>query len=171
MRVRVGNGRRRDVLRGVFAAAVAVAVAPFVGASRPTRGEPYAPDGPANGPSRELADFEARFVAGFDEMYGGRRIRGRKDGAAGHARMAGSVRTAPGGLWRVTVDDRPLHLMRRADGGFLTMIDHYRAYPTPLAAARAAVDELGGTLRLRAADMGEGQGEDRGEGHGHGVHA
>ncbi|MFJ8936189.1 tyrosinase family oxidase copper chaperone [Streptomyces sp. NPDC102365] len=150
-------------------------MAPFVGASRPTRGEPYAPGGPAGGPSRELADFEARFVAGFDEMYGGRRIRGRMDGAAGHARMAGSARTAPGGLWRVTVDDRPLHLMRRADGGFLTMIDHYRAYPTPLAAARAAVDELGGTLRLRAADMGaepgEDQGEDRGEGSGHGVHA
>ncbi|PSM43428.1 tyrosinase co-factor [Streptomyces dioscori] len=167
MRMRVGNGTRRDVLRGVLAAAVAAAVAPFVAASRPTRGEPYAPGGPAGGPSRELADFEARFAAGFDEMYGGCRIRGCRAEAAGGVRPAGNARTAPAGAWQVTVDDRPLHLMRRADGGYLTMVDHYQAYPTPLAAARAVVDELGGTMRLRAA----GTGAEPGEGHGHGVHA
>ncbi|MEW2566946.1 tyrosinase family oxidase copper chaperone [Streptomyces sp. NPDC047070] len=177
MRVRVGNGTRREVLRGVLAAAVAAAAAPFVAASAPTRGGPYAPGGlaggpyaqggPAGGPSRELADFEARFAGGFDEMYGGCRIRGCKDEAAGGVRRAGNARTAPTGAWRVTVDDRPLHLMRRADGGYLTMIDHYQAYPTPLAAARAAVDELGGTLRLRAVTADA----EPGEGHGHGVHA
>ncbi|GHA63535.1 tyrosinase [Streptomyces tauricus] len=180
MRMRVGNGTRRDVLRGVLAAAVAVAVAPFVAASAPTRARPYVPGGPAGGPSGELAEFEARFAAGFDEMYGGCRIRGCKEAAAG-VRPAGDARTAPAGSWRVTVDDRPLHLMRRADGGYLTMVDHYRSYPTPLAAARAAVDELGGTLRLRAA-AGEAEPErvperdleqvpERREGHGHGVHA
>ncbi|MFE1796585.1 tyrosinase family oxidase copper chaperone [Streptomyces sp. NPDC059517] len=167
MRLRVGNGTRRDVLRGVLAAAVAAAVAPFVAASGPTREEPAAPDGPAGGPSRELADFEARFAAGFDEMYGGCRIRGCKDGTADGVRPAGDARTARAGAWRVTVDDRPLHLMRRADGGYLTMVDHYQAYPTPLAAARAVVDELDGTLRLRAA----GTDAEPGEGHGHGVHA
>ncbi|GAA2481998.1 tyrosinase family oxidase copper chaperone [Streptomyces gobitricini] len=65
---------------------------------------------------------------GFDEMYRGRRIQGRP--------VAGT-------RFDVRVDGRPLHLMRCADGGYLTPVDHYRSYPTPLAAARAAVDELG----------------------------
>ncbi|MFF5423317.1 MULTISPECIES: tyrosinase family oxidase copper chaperone [unclassified Streptomyces] len=64
----------------------------------------------------------------FDEMYRGRRIQGRP---------------APAGGTEVLVDGRPLHVMRCADGGFLTPIDHYQTYPTPLAATRGAVDELG----------------------------
>ncbi|MFD9031745.1 tyrosinase family oxidase copper chaperone [Streptomyces sp. NPDC059567] len=64
----------------------------------------------------------------FDEMYGGRRIQARPTSA---------------GVQEVLVDGRPLHLMRCADGGYLTPIDHYQTYPTPLAATRAAVDELG----------------------------
>ncbi|MFD7437197.1 tyrosinase family oxidase copper chaperone [Streptomyces sp. NPDC059861] len=76
----------------------------------------------------------------FDETYRGRRIRGSGD--------------------QVTVDGRPLHLMRRADGTWLSMIDHYCSYPTPREAARAAVDELGVTGRLRLT-----------EGDHHGVHA
>lgn len=159
----VANGTRRDVLRGLLVAAVTAALAPLVAASRPSRAEP-----PASG---EPAESEAE----FDEMYRGRRIRGFKDaeefndvaGAASGVRRAGAAGPAPAGQWRVTVDDRPLHLMRRADGGYLTMVDHYQSYPTPLAAARGAVDELGGTLRLRAAAAEAGPGE----GHGHGVHA
>ncbi|MFC8201805.1 tyrosinase family oxidase copper chaperone [Streptomyces sp. NPDC060006] len=166
MRVRGAEGTRRDVLRGVLAAAVTAALAPLVAASRPSRAEPYVPGGPAGGPPGEAAEFEAEFAAGFDEMYRGRRIRGFKD-AAGGVHTAGAVRTAQAGPWRVTVDERPLHLMRRADGGYLTMVDHYQSYPTPLAAARAAVDELGGTLRLREPAAAA----ERGEEHGHGVHA
>ena len=41
--------------------------------------------------------------------------------------------------------------MRRADGTWLSMVDHYRSYATPLEAARAAVDELGPGQRLRDA--------------------
>ncbi|MFS8197226.1 tyrosinase family oxidase copper chaperone [Streptomyces sp. CWNU-52B] len=174
------DGTRRGVLRGLLATAVAVVLSPLVTASRPAREEPHAVGAPPGGPSgapvvdrsRELAEFEAEFAAGFDEMYGGSRIRGTKDATSGPrasgTRTAGAVRAAPAGSWRVTVDDRPLPLMRRADGGYLTMIDHYQSYPTPLAAARAAVDELGGTLRLREAVMGTAE---QGEGHGHGVHA
>ncbi|GAA3379107.1 tyrosinase cofactor [Streptomyces sannanensis] len=69
----------------------------------------------------------------FDEMYRGRRIRG--------VYCEGRI--------DVTVDGRPLHLMRRADGGYLSMVDHYESHPTPLAATRAAVDELG-TAQLSA---------------------
>ena len=175
MRVGAVKGTRRDVLRGVLVAAVAAVLAPFVAASRSSRVESSPAGGPPSGElSDELAEFEAEFASGFDEMYRGRRILGLKDAedgkgvadAAGRVRLAGAARAAASGQWRVTVDDRPLHLMRRADGGFLTMVDHYASYPTPLAAARAAVDELG-TLRLRAAAMES----EPGEGHGHGVHA
>lgn len=72
------------------------------------------------GPPAELQDV-------FDEMYRGRRIRG---GTAGDSTEA-------------TVDGRPLHIMRRADGSYLSMVDHYESYPTPLAVTRGAVDELG----------------------------
>lgn len=50
----------------------------------------------------------------------------------------------------VTIDDRPLHLMRRADGTWLSMVDHYCSYATPHAAARAAVDALGPRAQLTA---------------------
>ncbi|WP_137993655.1 tyrosinase family oxidase copper chaperone [Streptomyces vilmorinianum] len=75
-------------------------------------------------------------VVVFDEMYGGHRIQARA-GAAG--------------VPEVLVDGRPLHLMRCADGGYLTPIDHYQTYPTPLAATRAAVDELGSAPLTRFA--------------------
>jgi hypothetical protein len=97
----------------------------------------------------------------FAETYRGRRIRGVRTPAK-------TVRDAEGvfhdGQWHVTVDGRPLHLMRRADGTWLSMIDHYCSYATPLEAARAAVDELGPGRHLR--DIGG----THGGGH-HGVHA
>ncbi|MFJ3665249.1 tyrosinase cofactor [Streptomyces sp. NPDC090106] len=134
---------RRDLLRGLLAAAGALALAPVVAASRPPR----------------RADDLTEPV--FDETYRGRRIRGVRTTAG---------RTFGAAEWHVTVDGRPLHLMRRADGTWLSMVDHYRSYATPLEAARGAVDELapGEQLRethMRNADM---SGMDMG-GH-HGVH-
>ncbi|MGW0813930.1 tyrosinase family oxidase copper chaperone [Streptomyces viridiviolaceus] len=79
---------------------------------------------------------------GFDVTHGGRRIRGVWTSARG---------AAEDGRWHVTVDGRPLHLMRRADGTWLSAVDHYCSYPTPLDAARAAVDALGPGVRLRTA--------------------
>ncbi|MFI1681891.1 tyrosinase cofactor [Streptomyces sp. NPDC020607] len=70
----------------------------------------------------------------FDETYQGRRIQGEP--------MAHQGGHTSGG-WRITVDGRQLGLMRRADGSYLSMVDHYQSYATPLAAARGAVDELG----------------------------
>ncbi|MFE2164289.1 tyrosinase family oxidase copper chaperone [Streptomyces sp. NPDC059447] len=43
----------------------------------------------------------------------------------------------------VRIDGRPLHVMRRADGSYLSGINHFQSYETPLEVARAAVDELG----------------------------
>ncbi|MFD3842808.1 tyrosinase family oxidase copper chaperone [Streptomyces sp. NPDC058642] len=79
---------------------------------------------------------------GFEETYRGRRIRGTKTSGAAQ--------------WHVTVDGRSLHLMRRADGTWLSMVDHYRSYATPLDATRAAVDELGPGQRLRESETHTG---------------
>ncbi|MPY46980.1 hypothetical protein FNH04_45940, partial [Streptomyces phyllanthi] len=87
----------------------------------------------------------------FAETYRGHRIVGARYDA-GRSRGDGS------GTWHVTVDGRPLHLMRRADGSWMTMVDHYASYSTPLAAARGAVDELGPTARLRTPDDHGGHG-------------
>ncbi|WP_437029743.1 tyrosinase cofactor [Streptomyces sp. enrichment culture] len=149
--------------RGLLGAGLAAVLAPAVascgsGTTTDHAGRHPADDGRPGDPPP--GDASGQVV--FDEVYRGRRLRGIRsttdraaDGDAG------------GGTWRVTVDDRPLHLMRRADGTWLTMVDHYASYPTPLAAARAAVDELGPGRRLR--DPGTGHGP--GGGSDRGVHA
>jgi len=121
---------RRALLRGLLGVGAIAAVTPLIVASRGLRGVDPGP--------------------GFDEMYRGRHLQG----------MPAKTGRSGGTSWQVTVDGRPLHLMRRADGTWLSMVDHYRSYDTPLAAARAAVDELGPGEQLK-----EGTG-----GH-HGLHA
>ncbi|WP_454316996.1 tyrosinase family oxidase copper chaperone [Streptomyces phaeoluteigriseus] len=124
---RARDTTRRDALRGLFGAVVALVLAPLVAASQPARHRDG--QGPGFG---ETA---------FDETYLGRHLLGRLVPPAGGA---------DGGRWEVTVDGRPLHLMRRADGTWLSMVDHYRSYAHPLDAVRAAVDELGPGQMLRA---------------------
>jgi len=139
---------RRYVMRGMVALVVAAAAIPVVAASRPPGADDIAAD------PRDTPDT-------FEETYRGRQIRGTWEGAGRAADDAGE--------WHVTVDGRPLHLMRRADGTYLSMVDHYQSYATPLAAARAAVDELGPTEHLRGMSGDKG---DRSADRGHrGVHA
>ncbi|MEI5098879.1 tyrosinase family oxidase copper chaperone [Streptomyces sp. PmtG] len=116
-------GRRH--LLGVAAVATLAAV----GVVRTALARSAPPDGAGEGP--------------FDETYRGRRIQGDPVLGVPGERGAGAAR------WRVTVDGRQLGLMRRADGSYLSMVDHYGSYATPLAAARGAVDELGASERLR----------------------
>ncbi|WP_317441617.1 apotyrosinase chaperone MelC1 [Streptomyces collinus] len=77
----------------------------------------------------------------FDEVYKGRRIQGRPSGMAGHHHEHG-------GGWSVFVDGVELHVMRNADGSWISVVSHYDPVPTPRAAARAAVDELQGAPLL-----------------------
>lgn len=148
-RPRAAGRTRRDVARGLRACALAAALAPLLTAFRSPRPRPEPGDGAADG----LA---------FDHTHRGHRIRGVWIPAPG---------AAEGGRWRVTVDGRPLHLMRRADGTWLSMVDHYCSYPTPLEAARAAVDAFAPGRRLRdTAQSADGAAHPHEEGR-HGVRA
>lgn len=51
----------------------------------------------------------------------------------------------------VRIDGRPLHVMRRADGSYLSGVNHFESFATPMELARAAVDELGTTNLAMAA--------------------
>lgn len=106
------SSTRRFFLRAAFAFGViggtAAALAPIFRA----------------GPRETRAPASTVLGETFDEMYGGRHIRGTADG--------------------VRIDGRPLHLMRRADGGYVSVVNHFESFPTALATARAAVDDLGG---------------------------
>ncbi|AZP15664.1 tyrosinase cofactor [Streptomyces aquilus] len=75
----------------------------------------------------------------FDEVYKGRRIQGRPASGGGHHHGAG---------YAVFIDGVELHVMRNADGSWISVVSHYDPVPTPKAAARAAVDELQGAQLL-----------------------
>ncbi|MGW2299917.1 tyrosinase family oxidase copper chaperone [Streptomyces sp. NPDC001809] len=133
---------RRVALRSLFALAVTAFTGGALGrvASRP-------PSGP---PTPDTRDPHA-----FDELYRGRRILGF---------------SGPEGEPVALVDGLPLHLMRCADGGYVSPIDHYESCPTPRAAVRAAVDELG-TARLSPLAGAHGVPTDPTGGIPRGVHA
>ncbi|MFD8464629.1 tyrosinase family oxidase copper chaperone [Streptomyces cyaneofuscatus] len=138
---------RRIVLRTAFTAAVAGGTAAVL---LPVHdNEPGTASAPAKGPGHTAAAAEE-----FAEMYRGREIRGSVTvlvpaGEAGGG--AGAHDTEP--VTEIRIDGRPLHVMRRADGTYLSDVTHYESFPTLREAARAAVDELGtARLALRAPD-------------------
>ncbi|MEU0969187.1 tyrosinase cofactor [Streptomyces sp. NPDC005917] len=80
----------------------------------------------------------------FDEVYKGRRIQGRPSGMRG----MGGHHPGHGAGYAVFVDGVELHVMRNADGSWISVVSHYDPVRTPRAAARAAVDELQGAALL-----------------------
>ncbi|MFJ3996286.1 tyrosinase family oxidase copper chaperone [Streptomyces parvus] len=137
---------RRTVLRGAFTAAVVTGTA---GALLPLLDrDPAAADRPAPAPGPGSGSGSRATTEEFAEMYRGREIRGTATvvvpaGAPADNRVA--VAAEP--VTEIRIDGRPLHVMRRADGTYLSDVRHYESYPTLLETARAAVDELG-TARL-----------------------
>ncbi|MFJ4835307.1 tyrosinase cofactor [Streptomyces sp. NPDC088747] len=71
----------------------------------------------------------------FDEIFRGRRITGGPAAGSGHQHGAG---------YAVFIDGVELHVMRNADGSWISVVSHYDPVATPRAAARAAVVELQG---------------------------
>lgn len=130
---------RRIVLRGAFTAAVVTGTAgtllPLLDRERAAAARP-APRATAPGPVPTADEFA--------EMYRGREIRGTATAVVPAGATADDrVAIAAGPSAEIRIDGRPLHVMRRADGTYLSDVRHYESYPTLLETARAAVDELG----------------------------
>jgi hypothetical protein len=92
---------------------------------------PVATAGHGTGPGSDKGQTPlAQGPALFDEVYRGRRIEGyhAPDDPAGVA---------------VLVDGRRLSLMRRVDGSYISMANHFQPFMSPVETARAAVDAIG----------------------------
>ncbi|MFI1398398.1 tyrosinase family oxidase copper chaperone [Streptomyces sp. NPDC020681] len=116
---------RRVALRALFSVAV---VAGTAGALAPV----LARRGSVRPRARELEHFA--------EMYRGRHIEGAATVMVPAGRSAASA--GPPSV-EVRIDGRPLQVMRRADGSYLSLVNHYESFPTLRDVARAAVDDLG----------------------------
>lgn len=141
---------RRQILHGSAAALAGAALAAPVAfadtaAARPADGHGQAAgDGPSGG--HEMPEP-------FDEMYEGRHIEGwpADEGGAqdgGHnssGTHAGRLADPHDGMdFVVRIDNDDLHVMRNADGTWISLVNHYETFTTPRALARAAVRELQG---------------------------
>jgi hypothetical protein len=117
-----------------------------------------------SGPARrtDAPGSASRSLERFAETYRGRHIQGNATvmvpaRIARAARVAYGVEHAGAGALdarearavsavpsvEVRIDGRPLHVMRRSDGTYLSLVNHYESFPTLREVARAAVDELG----------------------------
>ncbi|MFE6916318.1 tyrosinase family oxidase copper chaperone [Streptomyces rubiginosohelvolus] len=134
---------RRTVLRGAFTAAVVTGTAgvlfPLLDRDPAATARPAPAPGPGSGSRATTEEFA--------EMYRGREIRGTATVVPAGAPADDRVAVAAEPVTEIRIDGRPLHVMRRADGTYLSDVRHYESYPTLLETARAAVDELG-TARL-----------------------
>ena len=123
-----GSTRRRIIRRGITTVAAATgttaALAPILAARQPG--------------ARAGAQPPVR-TALFDETYRGRRLLGF------------SSTEAASGV-DLLIDGRPLHVMRRVDGSYISMANHYQPYTTVLATARGAVDVIGRAPLAAGAD-------------------
>ncbi|MGW4867689.1 apotyrosinase chaperone MelC1 [Streptomyces chartreusis] len=128
--------------RRALTATAALATAAGAGALVQTLNAPAASaSGQSRRPEQSGHEEHGRHSpAPFDEVYKGRRIQGRPASGGAHQHH--------GGGYAVFVDDVELHVMRNADGSWISVVSHYDPVPTPRAAARAAVDELQGAALL-----------------------
>nr|ALE18183.1 tyrosinase caddy protein [Streptomyces polyantibioticus SPR] len=159
---------RRGVLRGLFtltAVSFTGATLARIDAAPRAEADPADPTTPWNEVYGEAQADRTGLPTAFDENYRGRRIQGRTVLADMHAQAAAAAtgrvperppgtlsvlpHAGPGGTstagagFEALIDGRHLHLMRRADGTYISSVDHYTSYATPLEAVRAAVDVLG----------------------------
>ncbi|AYV31404.1 tyrosinase [Streptomyces sp. CJ_13] len=84
-----------------------------------------------------------------DEVFQGRRIQISPATGGGHH---GGHHGAD--LPTVRIDGRELHVMRNADGTWISVVNHYETFADPTSLARAAVRELQGSQLAPFAPMG-----------------
>lgn len=77
-----------------------------------------------------------------DEVYKGRRIQIIPSTGGHHGGPHGGHHSP--GQPTVRIDGRELHIMRNADGSWISVINHYETFSDPALLARAAVRELQG---------------------------
>ncbi|MEU8651909.1 tyrosinase cofactor [Streptomyces sp. NPDC048737] len=134
---------RRRALTTAAALAVTAGVAGTAAASAANAAPGDHHAGSPDSPASPASAAPSGFPTAFDEVYKGRRIQGRP--TTGGARHGGGHH---GGGYAVFVDGVELHVMRNADGSWISVVGHYDPVPTPRAAARTAVDELQGARLL-----------------------
>ncbi|MEK2492935.1 tyrosinase cofactor [Kitasatospora purpeofusca] len=116
---------RRRMLQGAAAALTVATGTVVIGLAGPGGGAATAADPGASD--------------SFDEVFQGRRIQGRPaDGGSHH--HGGAAGTG----YEVRIDGDELHMMRNADGTWISVVNHYQTFATPRALARAAVNDLQG---------------------------
>ncbi|MEV6974126.1 tyrosinase cofactor [Kitasatospora sp. NPDC093806] len=121
---------RRRMLQGAAAALTVAAGTVVIGVAGPGGGAATAADPGAS--------------EGFDEVFQGRRIQGRPTSGGGQHGSHGSTGAGTGTGFEVTIDGDELHMMRNADGTWISVVNHYQTFATPRALARAAVNDLQG---------------------------
>ncbi|MEV0987796.1 tyrosinase family oxidase copper chaperone [Streptomyces sp. NPDC049949] len=100
------------------------------------------------------ADSRASIPAGtVDEVYQGRRIQ-ITPATTGGGHHGGHHGGGHDGLPTVRIDGRELHVMRNADGTWISVVNHYETFADPTSLARAAVRELQGAVLAPFAPMG-----------------
>ncbi|MEW2433459.1 tyrosinase family oxidase copper chaperone [Streptomyces caniferus] len=147
---------RRQVLHGSAAALAGAALAAPVAFADTAVARPAAGHGHSDG---HKAPGGHEMPEPFDEMYQGRHIEGwpmdegapENGGHGSNAHHGGRARPRAGqagphdGMdFVVRIDNDDLHVMRNADGTWISLVNHYETFATPRALARAAVRELQG---------------------------
>ncbi|GAA1392239.1 tyrosinase cofactor [Kitasatospora putterlickiae] len=115
---------RRRMLQGAAAALAVAGGTVVIGVAGPGGGAATAADPGASD--------------SFDETFQGRRIQGRPVDGGSH--QHGGAGTG----YQVLIDGDELHMMRNADGTWISVVNHYQTFATPRALARAAVNDLQG---------------------------
>ncbi|KJY29638.1 tyrosinase cofactor [Streptomyces sp. NRRL S-495] len=123
---------RRRMLQGAAAALTVATGTVVIGLAGPGGGAATAADPGASD--------------SFDEVFQGRRIQGRPAAGGSHHHGGGA-----GTGYEVRIDGDELHMMRNADGTWISVVNHYQTFATPRALARAAVNDLQGATLVPVA--------------------
>ncbi|MGX1761979.1 apotyrosinase chaperone MelC1 [Streptomyces lydicus] len=152
---------RRQVLHGSAAALAGAALAAPVALADTAVARPVGDHGHPTGDGNPGSTGSNGHPGGhempepFNEMYQGRHIEGwpADEQTPEHASQGSSGRRTDASAgphdgmdmdFVVRIDNDDLHVMRNADGTWISLVNHYETFTTPHTLARAAVRELQG---------------------------